>query len=146
MKLKDVFNLNLNTRGGVKLFDKIANKYNLIKSDRKNLVEVVNKGEGSSSDMEYYKTLLELGKEEFVALYKCKIANGIKISGLPEEYSHQTIAIAYAPITYEGKICYSIKDYFKSIYPDFTDEEIEYEFARIVTPITKEEFYDLNNI
>lgn len=132
--------------GGVKLFDKIANKYNLIKSDRKDLVEVVNKGGSSSSDIEYYKTLIEIDKAEFIALYKCKTASGIKISGLQEEYSRQTIAIAYAPITYNSMVCYSLKDYFKLQFPDMTDEEFKNQFTAMVAPITKEEFYDLNNI
>lgn len=46
-KLKDIFTLNLNTRGGVKLFNKIANKYNLHKEDRKDLM---NLEVGSSED------------------------------------------------------------------------------------------------
>lgn len=39
-KLKDIFTLNLNSRGGVKLFNKIANRYNLNKEDRKDLMNV----------------------------------------------------------------------------------------------------------
>lgn len=39
-KLKDIFTLNLNSRGGVKLFNKIANRYNLHKEDRKDLMNV----------------------------------------------------------------------------------------------------------
>ena len=87
-----------------------------------------------------------MDKANFIALYKCNTASGIKISGLPEEYSHQTIAVAYAPITYNGIICYSLKDYLKIQFPDITNEEFENQFAALVTPITKEEFYDLNNI
>lgn len=48
-KLKDIFTLNLNSRGGVKLFNKIANKYNLNKEDRKDLMNVeVGSSEGSN--------------------------------------------------------------------------------------------------
>ena len=48
-KLKDIFTLNLNTRGGVKLFNKIANKYNLHKEDRKDLMNLeVGSSEGGS--------------------------------------------------------------------------------------------------
>lgn len=47
LKLKDIFTLDLNTRGGVKLFNKIANKYNLHKEDRKDLMNVE---VGSSED------------------------------------------------------------------------------------------------
>lgn len=49
LKLKDIFTLDLNTRGGVKLFNKIANKYNLHKEDRKDLMNVeVGSSEGDN--------------------------------------------------------------------------------------------------
>lgn len=96
--------------------------------------------------MEYYKTPEGMGRENYVALYKNKTTSGIYISGLNEEYSYQTVAIAYAPISYEGIIYYSLKDYLKIIMSDISNEEFENMFAMVFIPITKEEFYDLNNI
>lgn len=44
MKLSDIFSLNLNSKGGAKLFKKIANKYNLdYKEVRKSVEENTNK-------------------------------------------------------------------------------------------------------
>lgn len=44
MKLSDIFNLNLNSKGGAKLFKKIANKYNLdYKEARKSVEENTDK-------------------------------------------------------------------------------------------------------
>lgn len=44
MKLSDIFSLNLNSKGGAKLFKKIANKYNLdYKQVRKSVEENTNK-------------------------------------------------------------------------------------------------------
>ena len=44
MKLKDIFSLNLNSKGGAKLFKKITNKYNLDYKDvRKSVEENTNK-------------------------------------------------------------------------------------------------------
>ena len=70
-KLKDIFTLNLNSRGGVKLFNKIANKYNLRKEDRKDLmnVEVGSSNVDDSDKYIWYKTYFkafnpETGKEE----------------------------------------------------------------------------------
>lgn len=61
-KLKDIFTLNLNSRGGVKLFNKIANRYNLNKEDRKDLMNV----EVGGKENEYYVfTYQELYKDYF---------------------------------------------------------------------------------
>ena len=47
MKLSDIFSLNLNSKGGAKLFKKIANKYNLdYKEARKSVEENVGGGSG----------------------------------------------------------------------------------------------------
>ena len=44
MKLSDIFSLNLNSKGGAKLFKKIANKYNLdYKEVRKSVEENTDK-------------------------------------------------------------------------------------------------------
>jgi hypothetical protein len=96
--------------------------------------------------MEYYKINVTGVPYDLVALYKIKTITGFNILGNNPENDSDIVAMAYAPIASEGIIYYSLKDFFKSQYPDMTDEQFEYEFAQIVTPITKEEFYDLNNI
>ena len=95
--------------------------------------------------MEYYKTPSGIEKSEFIALYKNKTTKGVRISGQPEERSDQTIAIAYAPISYQGVIYYNFRDYMRANFPDLSDEEFEIMFSTL-PKITKEEFYDLNNI
>lgn len=58
-KLKDIFKLNLGTRGGIKQFNNIVNKYIINKKEKKELfkeIKNINKGEDSFDDgMEYYK-------------------------------------------------------------------------------------------
>ena len=55
MKLSDIFSLNLNSKGGAKLFKKIANKYNLdYKQVRKSVEENVG---GGSSKIKYYNCI-----------------------------------------------------------------------------------------
>lgn len=53
LKLKDIFNIDISSKGGVKLFNKIANKYNLRKEDRKDLMNV--EVGGGSEKTYYYK-------------------------------------------------------------------------------------------
>lgn len=56
MKLKDIFNIDLSTRGGVKLYRKIMGKYNIPKQDSKQLVkEIRNSSEGGGVKEYYYK-------------------------------------------------------------------------------------------
>lgn len=56
MKLKDIFNIDLSTRGGVKLYRKIMGKYNIPKQDSKQLVkEIRNSSEGGVVKEYYYK-------------------------------------------------------------------------------------------
>lgn len=62
-KLKDIFTLNLNTRGGVKLFNKIANKYNLHKEDRKDLMNLEVGSSSTTSNIKYYS--FDPDKNEF---------------------------------------------------------------------------------
>lgn len=62
-KLKDIFTLNLNTRGGVKLFNKIANKYNLHKEDRKDLMNLEVGSSSTTSNVKYYS--FDPDKNEF---------------------------------------------------------------------------------
>lgn len=55
MKLKDIFNIDLSTRGGVKLYRKIMGKYNIPKQDSKQLVkEIRNSSEGGGVKEYYY--------------------------------------------------------------------------------------------
>lgn len=56
MKLKDIFSLNLNSKGGAKLYRKIMGKYNIPKQDSKQLVkEIRNSSEGGGVKEYYYK-------------------------------------------------------------------------------------------
>lgn len=56
MKLKDIFNIDLSTRGGAKLYRKIMGKYNIPKQDSKQLVkEIRNSSEGGGDTLYYYK-------------------------------------------------------------------------------------------
>ena len=63
LKLKDIFTIDLNTRGGVKLFNKIANKYNLHKEDRKDLMNVEVGSSSTTSNIKYYS--FDRNKNEF---------------------------------------------------------------------------------
>lgn len=108
--------------------------------------DLAGSGGSSSSDMEYYKTPAGMEEGEFIALYKLSTTSGIRISGLAEERANQTVAIAYAPITSNSIIYYSLKDYFRELFSHISDEEFEIAFNAAYIPITKEEFYDLNNI
>ena len=72
MKLSDIFSLNLNSKGGAKLFKKITNKYNLdYKEARKSVEE--NVGGGSGVKEWYYSIdipgLTDLMGEETMALF-----------------------------------------------------------------------------
>ena len=56
MKLKDIFNIDLSTRGGAKLYRKIMGKYNIPKQDSKQLVkEIRNSSNGDNAKYGYYK-------------------------------------------------------------------------------------------
>ena len=56
MKLKDIFSLNHNSKGGAKLYRKIMGKYNIPKQDSKQLVkEIRNSSEGGGVKEYYYK-------------------------------------------------------------------------------------------
>lgn len=55
MKLSDIFSLNLNSKGGAKLYRKIMGKYNIPKQDSKQLVkEIRNSSEGEGVKEWYY--------------------------------------------------------------------------------------------
>ena len=83
MKLSDIFSLNLNSKGGAKLFKKIANKYNL---DYKQVRKSVEENVGGGGAKEYYylfdadKALEAFGmsEEEFNAALT--ESNGVAIS------------------------------------------------------------------
>lgn len=64
MKLKDIFNIDLSTRGGAKLYRKIMGKYNIPKQDSKQLVkEIRNSSEGGgSSKVKYYNCIDETAR------------------------------------------------------------------------------------
>lgn len=126
--------------------NKFLNRYVISKKEKTNLIKEIknSKGGNSSSDMEYYK-VDGMPTSSVIALYKIKNSNGIKIQGVAEERSEYTKAIAYAPISHNGVIYNNLKDVFIAMSEGVTEEEIEEMFS-MFTPITKEEFYDLNNV
>ncbi len=65
MKLSDIFSLNLNSKGGAKLFKKIANKYNL---DYKQVRKSVEENTDKYSYYKFNKDILpdDLNSEQFV--------------------------------------------------------------------------------
>ena len=94
MKLKDIFNIDLSTRGGVKLYRKIMGKYNIPKQNSKQLVkEIRNSSEGGGDTLYYYKW--KDGASKFSELFdlignigrvKNIINNGRLLYNLKEQY------------------------------------------------------------
>ena len=93
-KFKDIFTLNLNTRGGVKLFNKIANKYNLHKEDRKDLMNLEVGSAVNKNDNSFYIRFSDDCNADFKAVlfYYCHVIS-------------YTIA-AYNAITYHSAISF----------------------------------------
>lgn len=104
MKLKDIFNIDLSTRGGVKLYRKIMGKYNIPKQDSKQLVkEIRNSSEGGGVKEYYYKmhdSLIndkEAIKEMVQMFYQLfsrvdtlsKLSDDIVITSICTEYSSE---------------------------------------------------------
>ena len=66
MKLNDVFKLNLQSKGGAKLFDKIMNRYGIPKDEGntfKESVEVVSSGSNDSGKIDYYRIIYTDGND-----------------------------------------------------------------------------------
>lgn len=165
-KLKDIFNIKTNTGGGNKLFARIMNKYNVPK---KEYVKVKDKlenfsggGDSGSSDVEYYATDIEklnlFGEEGLLLLMAFSLFKYINkpIGGSFEKYiyggwkfyndvidsnsSTWLHAIAFSKTNFNGMESNTLKDIIIN-----ADMDISL-FDSVFTPITKEEFYDLNNI
>lgn len=93
MKLSDIFNIDLSTRGGVKLYRKIMGKYNIPKQDSKQLVKKIrNSSEGGGVKEYYYKVLdLDTYTSSALASYlhlTCSLS-GVIIQGDNEYPSYQ---------------------------------------------------------
>ena len=93
MKLKDIFDIDLSTRGGIKLYRKIMGKYNIPKQDSKQLVkEIRNSSEGGGVKEYYYKVLdLDIYQNSEIASYLHLICSlsGVIIQGDNEYPSYQ---------------------------------------------------------
>ena len=164
MKIQDIFNLPKN-RGGYKLFNRIMNRYGIPKDDAKELkknIDNSSSGGGSSSNIEYYTFNVNNMPEswgdkllhilELIPLYKYTykpigdskeyvIAGSAQFINCLQGGSGETymIALAFIP-TYLGAniIHITLKHLFMFKELDITD------FDKVFTPITEEEFYDLN--
>lgn len=165
MKLSNIFNIKTNTGGGNKLFARIMNKYNVPK---KEYVKVKDKlenfsggGDSGSSGVEYYATDLErlqlFGENVLILLMSFSL---FKYKFKPLGESIETYIDGgwkfYNYMGYNGNIWLhgiafsKVKSHYKE-NNTLKDAVIYYGldislFDSVFTPITKEEFYDLNNI
>ena len=170
MKLSDIFKLDLNTGGGNKLFARIMNKYNVHKKEYENVKQEMNSfsGGGDSDDSaEYYKVNNMEALNQFEDCYLIMtMAHYIDKQGReligscavaftgPDPGFNTLYKICYIPSIANINFNIDIKDTFYDVFYkncrfiglSVSDEEIKTGFNTIFTPITKEEFYDLNNI
>ena len=164
MKIQDIFNLPKN-RGGYKLFNRIMNRYGIPKDDAKEIkknIDNSSSGGGSSSDIEYYTFNINNVPESWAdkLMLILRLISSYKYTYKPlgdsTEYmiagsaqflkciegsggTTNIIAIAYTPIYVgENVLIMTLKHVFMNSELDVTD------FDKVFTPITKEEFYDLN--
>lgn len=162
MKLSDIFKLDLNTGGGNKLFARIMNKYNVPKKEYENVKQEMNSfsggGDSGSSDVEYWKfnhflntndadtyavtvasTIKGVNGNNMISIITLYLQNNYRETGNPLELNTIS-AFSYLPVSLDGTL---------RSFTDFANFILENENINIlerVTPITKEEFYDLNNI
>ena len=71
MKIQDIFKLNLKTRGGVKLFHRIMNRYGIPKEDNVKLkqnVEIASSCGGSSTNFPYRITYFKVNNTNWASL------------------------------------------------------------------------------
>lgn len=131
--------------------NKFLNRYVISKKEKTNLIkEIKNSKGGSSSDGEYYKfithnSLNDMKQMACLFKYKNMIANEhiIESSDIYTNYDNYK-AFCFMPInicTSEG--CRYIKSLITFLKEAYGIEDMS---AIGIQPITKEEFYDLNNI
>jgi len=172
-KLKDIFILNLNSRGGVKLFNKIANRYNLHKEDRKDLMNL-EVGSSTTSNIKYYS--FDYIKNEFendgIRILSTIVnsvkgqyyRNGIYYSILPTNIHNDSVDYPFDRVVKcaidwnvefinynigtdeNDNLIYinSLYDYLSISLPFLGLSSIEEFLSKLgLTECTKEEFYDL---
>lgn len=156
MKIQDIFNLPKN-RGGYKLFNKIMNRYGIPKADAKELKKNIDNSSsgGGGNNIEYYTfninnipTSWHNSTPIIIRLFmlykyteasnKYIVGSAQAIDSLMSDVGTDIIAIAYTTV-YMNEFSYpTLKDLFVESGVDITD------FDKVFTPITEEEFYDLN--
>lgn len=167
MKLSDIFKLDLNTGGGNKLFARIMNKYNVPKKEYENVKQEMNSfsggGDSGSSDVEYFKfnEPMIFGYPSNVQLQIILSVAASTIKGITKENKVSIITVTTNrdydqmnnPIMINTVYAFSYLpvDVYGNLL-NFTDlanlilTNLDVNILETVTPITKEEFYDLNNI
>lgn len=161
MKFNDIFSIDSSTGGGKRLIKNIINKYRLGNEYKEIKENIENKNVSSSSDMEYYSVneellftlgeiVLNIIKDTPLIKYTYKPVNeGIeKCIGGGWNF-HEVInsggtihfyGIGFTKIIKNNITVNNLKDFYELLGLNMTL------FDSIFTPITKEEFYDLNNI
>ena len=107
--------------------------------------------DSGSSDVEYWKIHVQWPYGDIIgALYKNVTSDGVIIQKYPDEDGTRIKAIVFIPTYIEhdnyATLYVSFKDVVKAMIGGVVPPEFETQFNSLFTPITKEEFYDLNNI
>lgn len=169
MKLSNIFNIKTNTGGGNKLFTRIMNKYNVPKKEyikvKDKLENFSGGGDSGSSDVEYWKVNdydnLEVNDRGLIyitgSMFKVIDVDGnmgiagaiiaIEEDGTPGNKVQTLLGFMFnktITITPFGQFTFnSFVEYLELLSDQGQDRMNILEY---LTPITKEEFYDLNNI
>lgn len=166
MKLSDIFKIKTNTGEGNKLFTRIMNKYNVPKKEYikvKDELENFSGGGGSDSDVEYFKfnEPTSFGDASNIQLQIILSLAASTIKGITKENKVSIITVTTnrdydqmnnpVAINTVSAFSYLPVDAYENLL-NFTDlanltlTNLGVNILETVTPITKEEFYDLNNI
>lgn len=166
MKIQDIFNLPKN-RGGAKLFNRIMNRYGIPKEDSKELKNNIDNsssggggGDGGNSDVEYWKISEGLTRDDKVIIYALgsmfkmiDVNDNIGIAGgiipLQENSSGSPIKTLLAFMFNKTIMTTLIGQYTINSFVDYleilaSEGEDRMYILEHLTPITKEEFYNLN--
>lgn len=168
MKIQDIFKLNTNTRGGVKLFNRIMGRYNIPKQDSKQLIkEIRNSSNGDSGGIKeyYYKVINEQAYNAIKGFPFVLISGIIAYRGYEYVYAPHlgdieflAFRITDIEMTYWGYIEYNKIDRGIILKGDLYEratlglnaagqsisiEDVKNQFGTLVQEITKEEYESL---
>lgn len=145
MKLKDIFNIDLSTRGGVKLYRKIMGKYNIpikdVKEVKQEIVECSQ--DGGNTNYKYYlidNTSMNylVGIYSTLTKYKSKRNGEICIASTAYAIQNQEQDFLSCRVNLNDRM------YEKSWTTIFDlVNQLESMYGKL-TEITEEEFYNLN--